>query len=135
MFFESEKIKIDKLPDEPVVVVTLLKGYDYGDDMIESNKPSFTLLDSQDKPVFWILDMRQARIGFGEVVASANMMTRGEEPLWKHPMIRETVIVSDAQMVKLAAKGLSSDVFGNLSIKVFGTVEEALDYVRSAPAA
>jgi len=106
--------------------------------MAEGNKPAFELLDSLDSPVFWIVDLRRANMGLGQLVTSSNIVTRGaegERALWHHPMIRETILVSTIGMVKLAAKGLSSDVFGNLSIKAFDALEEALDYARSKMAA
>lgn len=131
MYYQNSKITIDKLPDEPIVLVTVFNGYDFGNDMLESNKPSFELLDSQDSPVYWVLDMRQVKLGFEQLISSSSAMTRGEKPLWHHPMIRQTVIVTDAGMIKLAVKGLSSPTFGNLAVRVFGTVEEALDYARS----
>ena len=131
MYYQGDKMTIERLPDEPIVKVTLLAGFDFGDDMVEGNKPSFELLDSLDNPVFWILDMRQAKLGLEQLISSASMMTRGERPLWKHPMIRQTVIVSNASMIQLAAKGLNSDIFGNIAVKVFGTTEEAVDYARS----
>ena len=138
MYFESEKMTIDKLPDEPIIVVAILEKFNFGNDMAEGNKPAFELLDSLDSPVFWIVDLRRANMRLGQLVTSSNIVTRGEEDkraLWHHPMIKETILVSTVGMIKLAAKGLSSDVFGNLSVKAFDTLDEALEYARSKIAA
>ncbi|MBN1430949.1 MAG: hypothetical protein JXB07_21450 [Anaerolineae bacterium] len=122
---------IDTLPGEPIISVALLAGFDFGDNLVDGIKTSFELLDSLDSPVFWILDIRSTKLGFEELLSSVNIAARGERPLWHHPMIRQLIIVSDAHIVQLAAKGLSNSVFGNLAVTVCATVEEAIDYARS----
>ena len=48
-----------------------------------------------------------------------------------HPHVKELIIVTQAKMEELAAKGLNSDIFGNVPISVFETMEDAVAYARS----
>ncbi|MBN1310279.1 MAG: hypothetical protein JXB30_02590 [Anaerolineae bacterium] len=129
MYYESKGMTIECLTGEPIVISTLLEEFNFGSDIAEGNKPSFELLDSLEHPVIWIMDMSRAKLNV-ERLLSINLVTRGERPLWHHPMLRQIVVVSNTRLAQLAAKGLNSEVFGNLSIRVFGTLDEALDFAR-----
>lgn len=88
------------------------------------------LLDEAQEPTFYILDISRLKLSLNDVIVGANTGARGETPLWHHPMIKELVTVSADGLVQLAAKGLSSLTFGNLHIRVFGTLDEAVEYCR-----
>ena len=49
----------------------------------------------------------------------------------RHPMNRETILVSQETVVKLAVKGVASAAFGYMKIKLFETLDEALEYIKS----
>ncbi len=65
------------------------------------------------------------------VIAGANLTARGNNPIFHHPNVRSVIYVTKSNLTALAAKGMDSDVFGNLNISVFGTLEEALTHVRA----
>jgi hypothetical protein len=88
------------------------------------------VLDAQKEPLFWISDIRALKISLEDVVAAANMGGRGEEPIWHHPKIRGVYFVSNSKMVELAARGMNTPMFGNTVVKVFSTVEKALEDIE-----
>ena len=69
------------------------------------------------------------------LAAAANMGGRGEDAIWHHPKIRGVYFVSNSKMVELAAKGMNTPIFANTMIKVFETVEEALEDIGNILAA
>jgi hypothetical protein len=58
--------------------------------------------------------------------ASATLMD-GTNPS-SHPNVKETLLLIDSEMMRLAAQGFGSDAFGNVPMKVFTSMDEALDY-------
>jgi len=125
---------VEKLQDEPIVMVKLFEA-----DRLEPSMPTtgaevIAVLDAVSEPVFLILDMGNIRISLEHLVSSTSRAIRVDQFL-THPNVREILDVTTNPMLRLAAKGMESKVFGRLKAQVFDTVEEALEYARSAPQA
>lgn len=118
------------LPDEPIVVVSINPDYLIARDMGQSTSDGRALLDSFEERVFWIIDVSQVKVNVNDVINASNQGTRGDEPLWHHPNIRELILITQNKLVQMAASGLNSLPFGNLEVKVFGLLDEALAYCR-----
>ena len=88
-------------------------------------------LESINEPMYWITDLRAVAITMNSIMEGSSQGARGEEPFWHHPLIIEMLFISDNKVIKVAAKGLNTVSFGNLSVKVFDTLEDALAYCRS----
>ncbi|MBN1313322.1 MAG: hypothetical protein JXB30_18090 [Anaerolineae bacterium] len=88
------------------------------------------ILEAQEELLFFICDVREMKLSLDDLIAAANVGSRGQQPLWQHPKIRDVYFISNLKMVELAAKGLSSPIFGNMQVRVFGTVEKALEDIR-----
>jgi hypothetical protein len=125
--------RIEQLPDEPIIMVSVSSEFSVARDMEHSEDELRTLLDGMSEPVFLIAEAQKISSGgVDNLVAAFNRGARqGKQPLWHHPNLREIVIVSTSGLVKLAAKGVDSPIFGNLKMSVFDTPEEALAYTRS----
>lgn len=78
------------------------------------------------EPVFLILVEDGYTPGIQDIVIGASVATRGENPVFRNPGIREVLYVTPDRMSHLALKGLNSPIFGNTMVKIFGTREEAL---------
>jgi len=124
--------QIEVLPDEPIMITHILKGYKVSVDMPQSDAEARVILDQASEPMFHIVEASERLVSLDDIISAANIGARGEQPLWHHPMIREMIFVHPAEVVKLAAKGLKGASFGNLSVRVFDTLDEALSYVRAA---
>jgi hypothetical protein len=123
-----------KLPDEPIVVVTVQQeDNDITDEEVaQSIKDRIAFLDSLDEPVFYISDFSSIKIDLAGTILGSNLAARGENPIFHHQNIREIIYVTQSVLSKLAARGMDSEAFGSLKINVFGTVEEALAYARAS---
>jgi hypothetical protein len=117
------------LPDEPILLQLLGDDFDYSVDMLRDLERLLNILDQLSQPVFYIIDVRQMSLTLDDLIAAAGTATQ-QAKVFKHPNIRETIIVTESRMIALSAKGLNSPIFGNIKFKVFGSVEEALDYAR-----
>ncbi|MBN1430310.1 MAG: hypothetical protein JXB07_18210 [Anaerolineae bacterium] len=118
------------MEDPPVYISTIPKGFNMSEDWAPSEAKLRETLDAHPEPLFYISDTREFRLSLDDLIAIANIATRGQDPLWRHPKIRGVYIVSDLQLVEMAAKGLNNPIFGNTNIKVFDTVEKALEDIQ-----
>ena len=67
------------------------------------------------------------------LVLAANRGARGEKPNLHHPLNLGTlIIIKGTPFSRLAAKGMNSNAFGNIKVRLFESREEALDHVRTA---
>jgi hypothetical protein len=123
-----------KIPsDLPVIIGTWHTGFKFADHGEEYSREVGALLDAQTSPVYYIMDMNQLEdISVEGIVLSANRGARGANPNLHHAMNRGSIIVAKAAVLHLAAKGLDTSAFGNVKVKLFESVEDALDYVRAA---
>ncbi len=119
---------LQKLPDEPIILYTLV-NYNYEEDGLISTQIAQQLLDEQTGPVFLIADMREAHPGFDDMIKAVNISAR-QFNLFRHPNVCETLIVTRESLIALAAKGLDSAVFGKVKLRVFGTLDEAIAYTH-----
>jgi hypothetical protein len=121
---------IEQIPQEPIYVTIMTADYSVTHDQVHSTADGRAILEAVDEPVYWVVDVTQISISLDDIIASSNRGARGEEPLWHHPMIKEFIFVSPNMLVKLAAKGLNSEIFGNLNITVCDTLEQAIEECR-----
>lgn len=119
------------MEDLPVLLGTNLPGYSIAKDWGPGEEEMRRILGAQEEPLFFVSDIRQMKISLDDVIAAANMGSRGEKPIWQHPKMRGVYFISDLKIVELAAKGLNTPIFGNTRMKVFNTVEKALEDIRS----
>jgi len=122
---------VEKLSDPPIILSILFENYSVSRDMAASDEASRAILDASDELLFTVTDITHVKFTFEDILFAATQGARGSKPLWHHPKIREMILISPSTMIKYAAKGMNSPVFGNLAIRVFDTVDEALAYCRA----
>ena len=118
------------MEDLPVFIGVSQPGYSIAKDWDPGVAEMIRILDAQEEPLFYITDIRTLKVSLEDVIAAANLGSRGQDPIWHHPKIRGVYFVSNSKMVELAAKGLRSPVFGNTVVKVLDTVEKALEDIE-----
>jgi hypothetical protein len=123
--------KVEVVPGEPAVLLSMYEDYSFVVDDPEADKELIAALDASDEDMFMIIDLLRRPLSLQDVVHSANKDGRGEQALFHHPKVRGLIIVTDSDMVRLATKGLTTVTFGSLNAKAFGSLDEALAYVRS----
>ena len=122
---------VEKLPDLPVIVVTVLEDWDSGRDAPLALDSVTAFLDETEEPLYYCSDLTQSpRWGLSDVISVANLAARGRN-IAKHPKLKGVIAITTDRMIDLAARGMNSEVFGHLSITVFPTLDEALESLRS----
>lgn len=129
--------KVESFSDEPIVLVSIyssvkLNGMDIYPDSTHS---TLELFDSLKEPIYYILDLSDAKLDIAQAIIGANKGAGSSRGTLRHPMVKEIVVVSKSNLIKVAAKGLRSKVFGGLTVSVFETLDEALGYARGQIAA
>jgi len=122
---------VEKYANEPIILQTFKADYDLRGEISLSNRASKEAIEASPEDRVYLIDLFEFQISFEEIVQGASIVARGEEPLWHHPKIIQVIIVTADEVLRMAAQGMSAAVFGGLKIPVFGTLEEALSYVRS----
>ena len=123
---------VEKLPGERIVVSRASEGFDIKRDMSAMHADLRQLLDTFDGPGFYIADTLNTPMDFDDLMsASTTLMDKTSASL--HPNVKETLLLIESEMLKLAAQGFGSDAFGNVPMKVFSSMDEALDYARANP--
>ena len=126
----SYTIKI--LPNKPILLQTWHEDFDIETELKSNTRELLEILDSVDKPVYFVTDARNANLSFGDVMLTANITVKsGKASVFKHPNVYKTLLITNDNMLKMSAHGLSSDLFGNIEVEVFDNLEEALNYTRS----
>lgn len=124
---------VEKLPNDPVIVQTFNEDYDLANEIKLSNAKMFETLDVVTEEKVYLVDVFKFHITFEDIIKGANIVARGERPLWHHPKLKQIILVTQDPALRLAAEGMESSVFGGLKIPVFATVDEALVYTRANP--
>ena len=122
---------IQKLPNELIVIDTIPPDYHLSVELPQEMSKLFEAADHLEAPVFWIVDVSAVKeMTIEDLLTGTELLIRGKNPLYRHRNIREVLYISTSQLIKLAAAGLASDLFGNLKIQVFESLEAALQYAR-----
>ena len=121
-----------KLPDEPIVIITLSEDYDLKSDLPKTLPRYLKELSTFKEPVFWVVDASVAPITVNDLIVGTEMVARGEHPLYKHPNIRQVVYVTTSDLLKLAAEGMGSEKFDKIAIKLCDDLDAALAFCREA---
>src|SRR5687767_6710083 len=100
--------KIQKLPDEPILVVSAVEPFDFKVDYAPFVNELLGLLEQSSEPVFEITDGRTIKLSFSEMVGLLATVTRGDEAkrLEKHPKIRAWLLVADNELLRVGANAL-----------------------------
>jgi hypothetical protein len=124
---------LEKLPDEPIIVVTYLDTWDTARDIDLATKQVLDLMEPLDQPVFYVIDVTiEPKFALQDLMVYTQQLTQGGNPILKHRNMREHLVVTRSLTVKVATKGLNSPAFGKIPSQAFETLEEALTYARSS---
>jgi hypothetical protein len=124
--------QIEKLPGEPILVCTLSDAWSVSNELSATIDQLIEHLDAADEPLYYINDVSSGmKVDLKDVILAANQAARGSNAVFHHPNFREVLLVTDSRLIDLAARGLDSEIFGNVPVSVFGTFEEALAYARA----
>lgn len=121
---------LNKVANKPLVILNLAQDPNAETRGIDAVQAMSDFLAKQKAAQFLIVDMRNLAFSFDSLMKNMNVVSR-EHPIFGHPMLRETLIVTADPVITRAVKGLNSPAFGNLELKVFPTMDDATDYIDS----
>jgi hypothetical protein len=116
--------------DKPAVILTLEKDFNFKTDLEIATPEALDILNQCAEPVFWVVHVL-APMDVEDLLLSTAEVSRGPNAVWRHPMIREVLLISPQAIVQASAPALSSDMFGNLNVRLFESLDDALAYIRA----
>jgi hypothetical protein len=120
--------QIELHTDRPIVQTTLglkLEPRDIAGSIAEVK----ACLDELDHQVYYLVDATVVQLDLGDILTGVSASARGADPLLHHPKIIETIVVTDNSLFAMAARSLDTPTFGNLHLKIFPMLDEALGYI------
>jgi hypothetical protein len=122
--------RVERLAGEPILLVTVPEDFDVKTDLPLAIGQIREILDGVEEPVYHTHDVHPFQMSFDDMMAAMRLLTQGEMAILRHPDIREILVAAGDTMVRAAAKALALIPYGGLSVKIFGTLDEALAYAR-----
>ena len=120
---------IKRYEDLPVVFFAMEKDYRMRVHANEAMSKLFEILHASNQPLFLIMDLRDLTLSVSDLISGTNH-TAQDLNLFDNPKIIDTIVITKNRMLKYAAKGINSPVFGNVKIHVTKNIDEALNIVR-----
>jgi hypothetical protein len=99
-------------------------------DQISAASETLSALEAAGGPVHLVMDLREMRVSFDDLMHAVNFSTRGQGNILHHQNVAGIVVVTTNPVLKLAGKGLNSEIFGHIRSAAFDTPEEALAHAR-----
>jgi len=124
---------IDLRVDRPVLVITFdapVKSDEIPAMITEVN----SRLEHLDHPVYYVTNAGNVRLSLGDIMQAAQLAAQGIKPMLQSPNLIETLVVTTDSLTLMAARSINSYVFGNVKLKTFATLDEALAYVDTKDA-
>jgi hypothetical protein len=121
---------VEHLSGEPILLITGMPDFEVaeGSQMVKEMRST---LDAAHEKLYVVLDMSRITISLDDMMQSADMVTYTARGLGVHPKILESVVVTTSVFVRLAVKGLTSSVFGQMQTRQVESLEEALAHCRT----
>lgn len=122
---------LEQRPDDDAVLLTLHADYEATRDLAESNPQVYAMLEAAEQPVYYVIDTSQTAFSLEDIIQAASVTSRGSMSTFHHPNVREVIVVTNNQTMQLGIKGLDSEVFGFVKVRVVETLDEAFAYIRA----
>jgi hypothetical protein len=83
------------------------------------------MLDQASEPVPYILDLTELKTSFSDMVFAMGELTH-EGAVWRHPNIKEMVVITQSSMVKIGTDALRQMQYGGVKTFAAASLTEAL---------
>ncbi len=121
---------VEAVPEQPIVVATCQADFWVAEELDAMVDAILRLAESSPQPVFLIVDMLAVTFSPNDIIIAANRARKDSNSVFHHPAIRQVIFISDSRLVELASRGLNTEIFGNISVRTFPSVEAALKEVH-----
>lgn len=122
-------VRIERLPDEPIILVTIEQGYNMNREARETNEAISNLIGAGESGVYLIYDLRFLQMSFSDLVVALADNAQKSAGTASDSRLRP-VVVGSGEMIKLGNMAMQQEQYGGLKIPMFPTPEEALSFIR-----
>lgn len=120
-----------KVENQPIVISTLHKDYDLATEITYSNQAAIEVLSDASEDQLFLIVHFEVQLTMNDILLGASAVTRGENALWLHEKVRQVLVVTKDLATSLSAQGMRHELFGNVNVEVFETLEQALSFAQS----
>jgi len=113
------------------VVATMAKNFDMATEYESFSRERYELFERSTQPLYYIISIEQ-KLTLDDIIKSANALSHGQYGISKHPNFKKMMVITSDLAIVMAAKGLSSDAFGNMPVEVFAHLEDAVAAIRAS---
>lgn len=125
-------IKVEQLPGEPILVATFAEPMDFHEDTPRMFQQFIERRDTDlvgYSRYYTVIDTTHVRIGFSDIVT-----TLGESRLASQQRREDIsvtlILVGSGRLMELATKAVGQNQYGNYGMRLFTSLDEALEIVR-----
>ena len=119
--------------DRPVLLITFDAPVS-SDEIPDMITEVSSWLERIDHPVYYVTDAGDVHLSLGDIMQAAQMAAQGNTAMLRSPNLIETLVVTTDSLTRMASRSINSYVFGNIKLKTFATLDEALAYVDAKDA-
>ena len=112
------------------IVATMPHNFDMATEYESFSRERYELFERANQQLYYIISIEQT-LTLDDIIKSANALTHGQYGIGQHPNFRKMLVVTGDQILTLAARGMSSDSFGNMPVEVFAHFDEAIAFAQS----
>jgi hypothetical protein len=122
---------IEPLPDYPAISITILSDFQSREHLLLLLEEMKQVLDACVEPVYIVAELYETQTTFDDLMYATNEAARGAgKAVLHHPKLKLTLVTTKHKLWAIAAKGMSSEAFGKVPVRVFDSRELALAYIR-----
>jgi hypothetical protein len=122
---------VEQLADLPIVILRLHADFDAETQLMDAIDAADVVMLRINTPVYYICDATLApKPTFKGVIEGSNAVVKRSNFNLIQSMIQEVLLIAPNKVMQMVAKGLNTEAFGWLHIKVFDSYDGALDYLR-----
>ena len=122
---------LELLEDLPVLFVSFGADAQLGELVTTINEEAFAIFEAQSKPIYYVVDTRNMKFNFNDILTGVQESTKGSRALLVHPKMKQLIVITNSKAISTVVKGLNTVTFGNINALVFDSVEEALNHIRA----
>lgn len=127
-------VEIQNTDDNNIIIIKITDPFDMTETIHALEDILKEALDNCEGTLYYISDINDASINFGDMVSGMGLVFKGNLASFKDRRLH-MIVVSQSPMVKMGSKAASQQSqYGNVPIKVFESVDKAIAYARTRPA-
>lgn len=124
------KISVERLPDAPILIITLGKDYMVGRDTPEYMKALAENIRPDETGLYVIYDLREMKMSFGDLVFVMGNQIEKRPGLMTDPRLH-TIVVGSSELVKLGIQAFEQEQYGKNKFPLYASIDEALAYAHA----